>query len=128
MLRFITVRLGLIVITLLVVSVVIFAVTEMLPGDAAEIVMGRNATAQNSSICGNSWALTAPLPSGTEDWIWGVVQGDFGESSDSKTPSHGSHRAPFSAVHIPCRFRLCNSSAFGGACRNYGRGETQQHW
>jgi peptide/nickel transport system permease protein len=86
MLRFITVRLGLIVITLLVVSVVIFAVTEMLPGDAAEIVMGRNATEQNLKHMREQLGLDRPAPVRYGDWIWGVVQGDFGESLLQRRP------------------------------------------
>ena len=62
MLRFITVRLGLIVITLFVVSVVIFGVTEMLPGDAAEILLGRGATERNLEVKREELGLNRSFP------------------------------------------------------------------
>src|SRR5258708_18202556 len=42
--RLVAVRLGPSLLTLLVVSVAIFAITELLPGDVAEIVLGQSAT------------------------------------------------------------------------------------
>lgn len=86
MLRFITVRLGLIIITLLVVSVVIFGVTEMLPGDAAEIILGRNATERNLEVKREELGLNRSVPVRYGDWVWGALQGDFGESLIQKRP------------------------------------------
>ena len=86
MLRFITVRLGLIVITLFVVSAVIFAVTEALPGDAAEIMLGRNATKRNLETKREELGLNRPAPVRYGDWIWGAMQGDFGESLIQRRP------------------------------------------
>ena len=40
-------RIGIGVLTLLVVSVLVFAGTEILPGDVAEIVLGQAATPEN---------------------------------------------------------------------------------
>ena len=86
MLRFITVRLGLIVITLFIVSVVIFAVTEALPGDAAEILLGRNATERNLEVKREELGLNRSIPVRYGDWVWGALQGDFGESLIQKRP------------------------------------------
>ena len=47
MVRFLTVRLSLIVVTLLVVSLAIFTTTEVLPGDVAVMMLRQGATEQN---------------------------------------------------------------------------------
>ena len=86
MLRFITVRLGLIIITLFVVSAVIFAVTEALPGDAAKIMLGRNATERNLETKREELGLNRPAPVRYGDWIFSAIQGDFGESLIQKRP------------------------------------------
>ena len=44
MLRFLTRRLAFMALTLLIVSMVIFGVTEMLPGDVAVMILGSEAT------------------------------------------------------------------------------------
>ena len=50
MLRFFVARLTLIVVTLLVVSVAIFAIVAALPGDAAHAKLGQGATAKNLKL------------------------------------------------------------------------------
>ena len=82
-------RLGLIVITLLVVSVVIFAVTEMLPGDAAEIVMGRNATEQNLKAYAGTVGPRPPRSRPVRRLDLGCRPRRLRRIFDSKTPSHG---------------------------------------
>ena len=44
MLRFLVMRFALILLTLVVVSLAIFGVTEVLPGDVAEAVLGKSRT------------------------------------------------------------------------------------
>ena len=86
MLRFLAVRLSLIVVTLLVVSVTIFAVSEVLPGDVATKILGQWATEQNLQYLREELELDRPAAVRYLDWIGGVVRGDFGNSLIQKRP------------------------------------------
>ena len=86
MLRFVAVRLSLILVTLLVVSVTIFAVAEMLPVDAATRILGQYATEANLKYLREELELDRPAPVRYLDWIAGVAQGDFGNSLIQKRP------------------------------------------
>lgn len=68
------------VVTLAVASVIIFAATNVLPGDVAEVVLGRNATPELVQSMDEKLRLNESVVSRYGDWISGVVQGDLGES------------------------------------------------
>ena len=86
MLRFLTVRLGLIVVTLVMVSLVIFITTEILPGDVATKVLGQYATEQSVKNLREQLGLDRSAPVRYLSWIGGVVQGDFGDSLVQRRP------------------------------------------
>ena len=113
MLRFMTVRLTLIVATLLMVSVVIFGVTELLPGDTATKLMGQFATEQNVKHLREELGLDRSAPVRYGSWIWGVVRGDFGESYIQKRPITDivGHRLPASMYLAVFAFLVAVPSA-----------------
>jgi peptide/nickel transport system permease protein len=80
MLRFFVTRLALIMVTLLVVSVAIFAIVAALPGDAAHAKLGQSATAKNLERLRAEIGLDKPHHERYLIWIGGVVRGDFGSS------------------------------------------------
>jgi peptide/nickel transport system permease protein len=80
------VRLGLIVVTLLVVSMAIFTITEILPGDVATMMFRQNATEQNLKRVREELGLDRPALVRYIGWIGGVVQGDLGDSYFQKRP------------------------------------------
>lgn len=86
MTRFLARRISLIVVTLLVVSVAIFAITEILPGDVAQMIMGQGATEQNLKHIRETLGLDRPAPVRYLEWIGGVVRGDMGDSFVQKIP------------------------------------------
>ncbi|MCZ6789459.1 MAG: ABC transporter permease [Chloroflexi bacterium] len=86
MLRFLTARISLILITLLVVSLAIFAVAESLPGDAATAKMRQGATEANLAKIRADLGLDRPAHVRYLSWIGGVVRGDFGDSYISDLP------------------------------------------
>ena len=86
MARFLVRRISLIVVTLLVVSIAIFVITEILPGDVATMVMGQGATEQNLKNIRETLGLDRPAVVRYLDWIGGVVQGDMGDSFVQKRP------------------------------------------
>lgn len=80
MLQFIVRRLGFMVLTLFIVSIVIFAVTEVLPGDAARAALGSEATEESLRALRERMGLDRPAYVRYVDWLASAVQGDFGTS------------------------------------------------
>ncbi|MDP6494076.1 MAG: ABC transporter permease, partial [Dehalococcoidia bacterium] len=87
MVRFLTVRLSLIVVTLLVVSLAIFTTTEVLPGDVAVMMLRQGATEQNLKKVREDLRLDRPAHVRYVRWIGNVVQGDWGDSYFHKRPN-----------------------------------------
>jgi len=73
-------RLGLGLITLLVISILIFFAVELLPGDIAEAVLGQGATEENVRAMREQLGLDRPAPVRYLDWLVGALQADFGVS------------------------------------------------
>src|SRR6185437_16966614 len=78
--RLVVVRLLIGVLTLWLVSVVIFAATQALPGNAAYAVLGRSATPARLHAYEVQLHLNKPLISQYGSWIGGVLHGHFGTS------------------------------------------------
>lgn len=79
-LRTVLQRLGLGLITLFVVSVVIFSSLEFLPGGYAENILGQGATPETVAVFKKQLGLDRPAYVRYFEWIGGVVHGDFGAS------------------------------------------------
>jgi peptide/nickel transport system permease protein len=77
-------RLGFGLITLLVVSAIIFAAVWMLPGGFAEAILGQAATPETVAAFNKEIGLDKPVLVRYFDWIAGVLQGDFGTSYASR--------------------------------------------
>lgn len=73
-------RLVLGILTLWVVSVVIFLATELLPGDFAQERLGQAATEETVAALREQLGLNDPAPLRYWNWLSGAVQGDFGVS------------------------------------------------
>jgi peptide/nickel transport system permease protein len=79
-LRTVLQRLGLGLMTLLVVSVVIFSSLEMLPGGYAQNILGQGATPETVAAFKKELGLDRPAYVRYFEWMGGVLQGDFGAS------------------------------------------------
>jgi peptide/nickel transport system permease protein len=66
--------------TLLVVSVLIFAGVQLLPGNLAEAVLGRNASPAAVRLVDGALHLNQPLVHRYLEWAGGVLHGNFGVS------------------------------------------------
>lgn len=73
-------RLVLGAVTLVVVSVLVFAGTEILPGDVAEAVLGQGATEETVSAIRRDLGLDRPAPVRYFEWLTGLFTGNLGES------------------------------------------------
>ena len=78
--RLIAQRFLLALFTLLLVSFLIFAVLEILPGDVATRILGRDATPETLAALRERMHLDDPALLRYGRWLWGVLQGDFGQS------------------------------------------------
>ncbi|MFT4040476.1 MAG: ABC transporter permease [Thermomicrobiales bacterium] len=85
MFRFLTRRLAFMAVTLLIVSVVIFGVTELLPGDVAVMILGSEATDETLTALRTQLGLDRPAAARYADWLSGAARGDFGESLRMRT-------------------------------------------
>ena len=69
------------IVTLFVASILIFAAVNILPGNAASIVLGKNATPQSLARLRAELGLDKPLPQRYGDWVSGIVSGNLGKST-----------------------------------------------
>jgi len=86
MVRFLVVRFGLILLTLLVVSIAIFLVTEVLPGDVAWHILGQGATPESLEAVREKLDLNRPAHIRYLSWIGNALQGDLGDSYVQNRP------------------------------------------
>ncbi|MGN6379629.1 MAG: ABC transporter permease [Gaiellales bacterium] len=69
------------VLALLAASIVIFIGCQVLPGNAASVVLGRNGTPKEVAILNHQLHLDKPAYQEYTDWLSGFVQGNLGDSS-----------------------------------------------
>ncbi|HJT13069.1 MAG TPA: ABC transporter permease [Dongiaceae bacterium] len=85
-LRLVAGRILLSVLTLLIVSLIVFAVLEVLPGDVASRILGRDATPEALELLRAKLGLNDPAPVRYLHWLGGLLSGDFGQSLVSSRP------------------------------------------
>ena len=79
-------RVALIGYTLLVVSLIVFGITQILPADAAVMLLGENATEDALAAVRANLGLNAPVWQQYLHWLFNVLQGDFGVSMRNSQP------------------------------------------
>lgn len=89
MLGFLLSRLGSLMLSLIVASVVIFAVVQVIPGDPATFMMGLNATPESVAHLREALGLNGPLPLRYLHWVAGMLHGDLGMSYTYRVPVAG---------------------------------------
>ena len=78
--RFIGRRVLLGLLTLLIVSVIVFGATQVLPSDPATAMLGRDATTESVAALRDELGLDRPAVTQYADWLGGIVTGDPGNS------------------------------------------------
>jgi peptide/nickel transport system permease protein len=73
-------RISLGILTLFIVSIIIFLAVSMLPGDAAQAILGQAATPDTIEILRKQLGLDLPAHIRYFSWLGGIIQGDFGTS------------------------------------------------
>lgn len=79
-------RIGVAVLTLLLVSIVIFSISSLLPGDAAEEALGQSATPEAVAALRAQLGLDQPAHIRYSRWLVGMLSGDPGQSLANNLP------------------------------------------
>jgi peptide/nickel transport system permease protein len=79
-------RFASLLLTLLAASVVVFTVLDVLPGNAAEVMLGESATAESVAALSARLGLDRPPLVRYLDWVKGLATGELGTSIAYDTP------------------------------------------
>ena len=79
-------RIGLGILTLWLVSLVVFAAVIALPGDAATAILGKEATPERVAALREQLNLNQSLVTQYTEWLKGIVTFDFGNSAATQQP------------------------------------------
>ena len=71
--------------TVLLTSMIIFIITQYLPGDVARVIMGREAGEAQLQALRDELGLNDPLPVQYARWLGNFLTGDWGTSFSTKT-------------------------------------------
>ena len=120
-LRLIVNRLALALVSLLVVSAVVFTITALLPGDAAQAQLGQEATAESLKALREQMGLNVPAYQRYWEWLSGMVKGNpglsivthmpVGDMISSRLPNSVKLAAVTAAIAVPLALALGIASA-----------------
>jgi peptide/nickel transport system permease protein len=86
MTQYVTRRVLAIVPVLFGISVLVFGLVHLIPGDVAQVLLGTQATDQQIETLRRGFGLDRPLPVQYLDWVSHVLRGDFGVSLRTSRP------------------------------------------
>ena len=84
--RFIAYRLLAMIPSLLIVSIVVFSLLHLIPGDPAQQYFGVNAKPEAVEAMRRELGLDRPVHEQYLSWLWGLLHGDLGNSLIHRTP------------------------------------------
>lgn len=79
-------RLFFMALSLLLVTVLVFAITQVLPGNAAVMILGEYATPEQIAALEQRMGLNEPLLAQYWGWLGGILRGDWGVSLQQSMP------------------------------------------
>lgn len=85
MTRYLLRRLAFLFLTLLVTSLLIFTITQFLPGDVCRVILGREVGETILEQCREELGLNKPLPVQYLRWLGNFLGGDWGQAFSTKT-------------------------------------------
>jgi peptide/nickel transport system permease protein len=86
MLRYVAHRVALGLVSLLLLSMMVYAAAQVLPGNPGRIVLGREATPNAVEQFNKALGIDRPLPVRYADWLSDAVRGDFGANYTDGRP------------------------------------------
>jgi peptide/nickel transport system permease protein len=87
MTRFLLKRIGLALVTLVILSVIVFGISTILPGNVGRAVLGPFATQESVDALNEQLGTNRPVVEQYLDWAGGIVQGDLGTSLTKQVPT-----------------------------------------
>lgn len=84
--KYIMKRIGTMLLTLLLVSILVFFVFAIIPGDGVQTMLGTDATPEQVEALRESLGLNKPLPVRYANWLTGLFKGDLGTSIKYRQP------------------------------------------
>jgi peptide/nickel transport system permease protein len=79
-------RIALGLVSLVLLSMIVYAAAQVLPGNPGRIVLGREATEEAVEQFNHALGVDRPLPVRYADWLWDAVRGDFGSNYTDGRP------------------------------------------
>ena len=73
-------------VTLFIISLIVFLGVEALPGDMATAYLGQQATPESLAALREEFGLNAPIHERYINWLGGVLRGDLGDSMVKRKP------------------------------------------
>jgi peptide/nickel transport system permease protein len=83
--RYIFRRLGFLLLTIIFTSLIIFFITQLLPGDVARVILGREAGEPALEALREELGLKDPLPLQYGRWLVNFFRGDWGQSFSTRS-------------------------------------------
>ena len=84
--KFILRRMAFLILTILLTSLLVFVVTQWLPGDVCRIILGREAGGLAIENCRQELGLDQSLPTQYLNWLGNFLRGDWGISFSTNLP------------------------------------------
>ena len=94
MIRFLVRRIGLSLVTLFLLSVIVFTVSQLLPGDVGRNILGPFADQRSVDLLNHQLGVDRPVATQYLDWISHFFRGDMGESLQYRGSSVASLLGP----------------------------------
>ena len=107
--------------SLFVASMLIFAALSVLPGDAASVALGRNAPPEELVALRERLGLDRSLVERYMDWLTGMLQGNFGDSTIALARNDPDSSRRRWASLPEARARPCGSTSRSGSAGSSAR-------
>lgn len=85
----------------LIVTIIVFALTNLLPGDPTVTILGEQATAEQRAAVRVEYGLDRPAPLRYVEWLARAAQGDFGRSLRTR-----EHVSEMLTARVPVTLQL----------------------
>ena len=119
-------RLAVLAATLIAASLIVFAVMNILPGNAAETMLGSTATPEAVAALAHKLGLDQPAPVRYAHWIGGALRGDFGLSYAYGSPI-GPLIASSLAISAPLAIMAMGTLAFSASAQSQSMAPSASH-
>jgi peptide/nickel transport system permease protein len=103
------------VVTIVMISIIVFAATLVIPGNAATAILGRNAQPAKVKELEAELGLNEPVVSRFLNWAGDAIHGDFGNSLGEGQSATSKEAGPENSVTSIAKDRLGNSAVLVAA-------------